>query len=126
MRVSPRLGTEMQNRLQDRKWSYRRAAICTGLRHSTIGDMASGLVPGKDHIIDWAVAIDEPINYWLELAGYEPIPARAVVTEESIEEIVERVARQEAAEGRALTGEQTDRLRKCLAVEIAKIDTKTE
>ena len=40
--------------------------------------MSDGMVPGADHVIQWAKALKEPINKWLELAGYEPIPEELI------------------------------------------------
>lgn len=78
-RISPQLGEAVKAVLAEKGWSYRRASIATGLQHATIGAMASGIVPGKDHIINWAVALNEPINKWLELAGYDRLPANLVI-----------------------------------------------
>lgn len=87
-KVSLEFGAAIKDRLEKRQWSYRRAAINTGLRYGTIGNMASGLIPGEDHIIRWAEAIGENINYWLQLAGYRPIPEELVcqVTADQVKE----------------------------------------
>jgi len=32
------------------------------------------MVPSKAIVVQWATAIGEPVNKWLALAGYEPLP----------------------------------------------------
>jgi hypothetical protein len=78
VRIVSNFGLEVRAILEQKGWSFRRATINTGIPHTTIGMMADGLVPGKDHIINWAVALKEPINKWLTLAGYDPIPENLV------------------------------------------------
>lgn len=72
-RVIEEFGKEVRQRLAIKGWSFRRATIASEIPHTTIGAMADGVVPGENHIIKWAKALKEPINYWLELAGYDPI-----------------------------------------------------
>ncbi len=76
--ISEEFGHRMKEELERRGWSYQRACVASGVPTPTIGRMALGIVPGKDHIINWAVAIQEPINEWLVLAGYDPIPEELV------------------------------------------------
>lgn len=64
--------------MKERGWSYRRARIATGIDHGTIGDMATGVVPRKGVVVDWAQTLKENVNWWLELAGYDPIPENLV------------------------------------------------
>lgn len=72
--IKEQFGTEVRKRLDEKGWSFRRAKIGTGLDHYTIGEMSHGVVPSRGKVIQWAQAIGENINWWLELAGYEPIP----------------------------------------------------
>jgi len=77
-RVNEEFGKAVQEKLQKRGWSHQRAWINTTIPGATIGRMALGLVPGEDHIIKWAKALGENINYWLQLAGYDPIPEELI------------------------------------------------
>lgn len=72
------LGERVKLVLKDREWSYQRASVATEIPAPTIARMALGIVPGADHIINWARAIGQNINEWLILAGYEPIPVHLV------------------------------------------------
>jgi transcriptional regulator with XRE-family HTH domain len=76
--ISEAFGKEVKKRLDERGWSHLRANVATGIPSATIGRMALGIVPGEDHVIKWAKALNESINYWLDLAGYEPIPANLI------------------------------------------------
>jgi hypothetical protein len=59
--------------------SYRQAERITGVNYSTIYTLvSSGRIPTRGQVIEWAEGINEPINYWLELAGYDPIEPRLV------------------------------------------------
>ena len=78
VRVSEEFGAEVRARLKGKGWSYRRATIATGIDHGTIGMMASGVVPKKGVVIDWATHFGEDVNKWLVLAGYDPIPEELV------------------------------------------------
>lgn len=80
-RVNEEFGKAVRQKLEEKGWSFRRATIASGVTYGTIGNMAAGMVPGRDHIIDWAVALGEDVNYWLKLAGYEPIPCNLVSKE---------------------------------------------
>ena len=77
-RVIKAFGEEVRKRLVAKGWSFRRATISTEIPHTTIGAMADGVIPGEDHIIKWAKALKEPINEWLTLAGYDPIPEELI------------------------------------------------
>lgn len=64
--------------------SYRHAELLTGVNYSTIYAMASRKrVPTRGQVIEWAEGLKEPINEWLELAGYDPIPSALVQNGES-------------------------------------------
>lgn len=73
-RINTQFGEAVKKALEERGWSHQRAHVNVGVPGATIGRMALGIVPGEDHIIKWAMGLKEPINDWLELAGYEPIP----------------------------------------------------
>jgi lambda repressor-like predicted transcriptional regulator len=72
--INTQFGEEVRKRLEQHGWSFRGATIATGIDYGTIGNMASGMVPRKGVIVDWAIALKEDVNWWLELAGYPPIP----------------------------------------------------
>jgi hypothetical protein len=46
--------------------------------YGTVQNMRHGYVPKKGIIVDFAITLGEDINYWLTLAGYEPIPTALV------------------------------------------------
>ena len=59
--------------------SYRDAEQKTGVNYSTIYMIVSrGRIPTRGQVIEWAEGIKEPINHWLELAGYDPISSTLV------------------------------------------------
>lgn len=64
--------------------SYRHAELLTGVNYSTIYAMASRKrVPTRGQVIEWAEGLKEPINDWLELAGYDPISSALIQDGES-------------------------------------------
>jgi hypothetical protein len=73
-RISIELAQEVSKRLADKDWSHQRACVATGVNGAVIGRMALGIVPGADHVINWALGLRENVNYWLVLARYDPIP----------------------------------------------------
>lgn len=77
--IKKEFGEEVAEKLKQKGWSYRRAKIATGIDHYTIGEMASGVVPKKGAVIDWAQALHENVNKWLVLAGYDPIPEELII-----------------------------------------------
>jgi transcriptional regulator with XRE-family HTH domain len=79
-KASKQFGEAVSELLDSRGLSLRAAALKTGVDHTTISQMRTGMVPKKGIIIDWAVGLGEDINHWLTLAGYEPIP-ESLVTE---------------------------------------------
>jgi len=76
--IKQTFGEAVSRILKEKQWSYRRAKIATGIDHYTIGEMAAGAVPKRGVVIEWAQALKEPINPWLALAGYDPIPPELV------------------------------------------------
>lgn len=80
-RTSEEFAAAVRRVLEERHWSYRRATVATGIDHGTIGFMAIGIVPKRGVVIEWAQALKEPINDWLKLAGYDPIPENLVTRE---------------------------------------------
>ncbi len=72
---NPRFSEAISNTLAERGLTLRQAEYKTGIDHTTITRMANGIVPSRGKVIEWAEGLDENINTWLELAGYEPIPA---------------------------------------------------
>jgi len=54
--------------------------IKTGIDHTTIMAMSHGRVPKKGLVIDFATGIGEPVNKWLQLAGYPPLPTEPTAT----------------------------------------------
>jgi hypothetical protein len=81
-RISEDFGRAVQRELDDKGWSHQRACVATSIPSATIGRMALGIVPGEDHIIRWAKGLRQPINQWLILAGYEPIPEELIRVED--------------------------------------------
>jgi transcriptional regulator with XRE-family HTH domain len=77
-RINERFGEAIKKKLEEKGWSFRGACIATGIAYGTIGNMQNGMVPTADNIIKWAKGLKEPINPWMELAGYEPIPEELV------------------------------------------------
>lgn len=53
--------------------SIRQAELRSGLSYGVINAMASGRVPGADHIIKFAAAFEEDVVSWLELCDYQEI-----------------------------------------------------
>ncbi len=54
--------------------SYRDAEMKTGVNYSTVYSIVSvGRVPTRGQVIEWAEGLHEPINKWLDLAGYDLI-----------------------------------------------------
>ncbi len=74
MKQSETLGTAVSKKLKERGWTLRQASIRTHVSHNTIGDMAQGIIPGRGMVIQWAEGLNESVNDWLVLAGYDPIP----------------------------------------------------
>lgn len=77
-KVSEKFGAAVRELLDSRGLTLRAASLKTGVDHTTIKQMRDGLVPKKGIVIDFAQGMDENINHWLELAGYEPIPPRLI------------------------------------------------
>jgi len=106
-RISKAFGEQVRQVLANRGWSHLRANVASSIPSATIGRMALGIVPGSDHVIAWAKALKEPINKWLDLAGYDPIPENLIsvrpdpmiVREQMAEYLVEtgRLTSEEAA-----------------------------
>ena len=92
-KTSLKFGAAVQAVLNDHGWSFRGATIATGIDYNTIGNMKSGIVPSRGKVIEWAEKINEPINKWLVLAGYEPIPAELCLPEDMPSEIREEIMR---------------------------------
>jgi transcriptional regulator with XRE-family HTH domain len=81
-KASKQFGEAVSELLDARGLSLRAAALKTGVDHTTISQMRSGMIPKKGIIIDWAVGLGEEINHWLKLAGYEPIPENLITERE--------------------------------------------
>ena len=63
--------------------SYRQAEVITGINYTALYNMHGlGRILTRSKVIEWAEGIGEPINKWLELADYEPIPAELVEDDE--------------------------------------------
>lgn len=73
-RTDASFGAAVRQLLGQRKLSLRAAAYKTGLDHTTIMDMGRGHVPQRRTVMDFARGLGEPVNKWLQLAGYDPIP----------------------------------------------------
>jgi hypothetical protein len=62
--------------------SYRHAEQQTGVNYSTIYMIVSrGRIPTRGQVIEWAEGLNESVNEWLVLAGYEPIPVELCLQE---------------------------------------------
>jgi hypothetical protein len=72
-RINRAFGEAVSRFLDERNLSHRQTRIRTGIDIDTVGRMRAGDVPRIDKVIDFARGFDEPINKWLELAGYPPI-----------------------------------------------------
>lgn len=73
-------GAAVREALGSRGLSLRQAQIKTNIDHTTILKMSKGWRPKKGVLIDFAVGLSEPINKWLQLAGYDPLPTEPVKT----------------------------------------------
>jgi hypothetical protein len=58
--------------------NYREAEKITGMDRMALFRFRNGGRPTRARVIEWAEGIGENINKWLELAGYEAIPADLV------------------------------------------------
>lgn len=59
-----------------RGWkSSGQAELYTGIERTTLHRMKHGHVPMRSTVRVWAAALGDPANRWLELAGYDPVPA---------------------------------------------------
>lgn len=75
--------------------SYRQAEVITGINYTALYNMQGlGRIPSRSKVIEWAEGIGEPINKWLELADYEPLPTELVKNEDG----TVRVAKMHGAE----------------------------
>lgn len=43
----------------------------TGFNYAVLSKMRNGIVPSVATVVRWAVAVGEPVNKWLRLAGYD-------------------------------------------------------
>ena len=74
--------------------SYRHAEQQTGVNYSTIYTIVSrGRIPTRGQVIEWAEGLNEPVNKWLILAGYEPIPIELCLPEDTLPEVREEIMR---------------------------------
>lgn len=81
MEKNPRFGDAVREACERHKFtSTRHAGYRTGIDYSLISKMQNGTVPGIKVIIRWATAIEEPVNKWLELAGYDPVPTEPSIS----------------------------------------------
>jgi transcriptional regulator with XRE-family HTH domain len=71
--IQEELATQAKRILDDRGWSLRQARRQTGISHTTIADMLSGVRVSPETITRWATAIGEDPAQWLQWAGYERI-----------------------------------------------------
>lgn len=61
--------------------SYRQAEAETGVNYTALYNMHGlGRVPSRAKVIEWAEGIGEPINKWLELAGYDTLREESLDT----------------------------------------------
>jgi len=73
--------------------SYRHAEQITGVNYSTIYNVVSrGRIPTRGQVIELAEGLGEPINKWLELAGYDPVDGALVAGRPSDVRAAVRVA----------------------------------
>lgn len=72
-RIREGFGQAVADKLKEKRWSYRQAALVTGIDYNTIYNMKTGITPTRGKVIQWAEGLREPINEWLKLAGYEEV-----------------------------------------------------
>src|SRR3954452_16931856 len=72
-RSSKRFGEAVCRVLDERGLSLRAQRALTGIDHDTASQMRQGVVPRMDKVIQFARALGQNVNEWLELAGYQPI-----------------------------------------------------
>lgn len=83
-KIDEKFGEAVKELLDSRGLSTRGAKYKTGIDAGTILNMRNGEVPRKGVIIDFAQKMGEPINKWLELAGYDLISTELLVARQSI------------------------------------------
>lgn len=68
------LSEAVQKALSERQWSYRQAAIATGVSYATVERMAKGIGVGAEPIARFAYKISDPdkrletVVHWLKIA----------------------------------------------------------
>ena len=94
------------------------------LKRCTLARMKVGdYQPSVASVLAWAEGIGENANRWLELAGYPPIPADAIIPDETVSQMIERFIAERPDEA---TPEAVEKLRQILTEEIARIGSTTK